>query len=216
MYMDWNILNDNLITTLRLFNQGKGLNYEVIDLESEFDFLHNHVCWVHKDEFIFSDNIIRAIYNEKASPIPPTGTYRSATLLYEYLDSDEKKLLILLKMFIVQIESMIVNQWKPEAIILFREFRKLVLTKYNELNIKSWSGNVKKPMPSLLSEEYFIIGNNDKIYLEPNTIDELLNLFVLEITHLFSNYQLVNIIDPSYQDKRNNIMENWIKFYNQF
>ncbi len=176
------------------------LRFYIITCEAEY--LHDYIDWIEKECFYNGNNIIDNVFWEYRRFTRGRGKTRTAEMLWMYKDDEEKIALVLLMMCIWQALDNYPKNWGRKVKKIYEELRRVVFTRMKELNMELWHNNVRKPMPFSLSLE-------DKfcMMMVPKNIDDIIDIFTLEINYIFNKYQIVKCTDPTYEQRRKESLE---------
>ena len=176
------------------------LKFYVITYENKY--LHDYIDWIEKESFYDSNNIIDNVFSEYSRFTRGRGKTRTAELLWTYKSDKEKIALVLLMMYVWQVIKNYPENWSVNVENIFKELREVLFLRMEELNMQLWNNNVKKPMPfSLLLENHICSLFN------PKNLEDILDIFTLEVNYIFNKYQLVKCTDPTYEERRKEMFE---------
>lgn len=196
--LSWEYIYESVTSYKNLEFDCDYVRYEILEIKTEKYNLHNHTCWVQKNEMYQPASMLYNVYLEKEAFMAPRGTFRSAELLHIYQNEDEKKVLILLKMFLMHFKYNNRDKWSRDKNKIFTDIEAVVNKRSLELDLHRWHGRVKKTMPFSITH---YMNHKYESYFDFKTFDDIIDIFVLEMNYLFNKYQLVTFIDPTHDQK---------------
>lgn len=184
------------------------LNFYIIICENYN--MHNFIDWIHKEPPTKDDDFIDNILYEYNRTSRGRGKRKTAEMLWIYKDDKEKIALILFMMYIWQVTNNYPENWTRDVNKIYNQLLKVLFIRAKELNIQLWNNNIIKPMPSSLFSKISFSS-----IMAPENLEDILNIFTLEINYILNKYQLIKCTDPNYEYNRKKGIEK-IKNMNLF
>lgn len=159
--------------------------------------LHNYTNWIEVDIFWDKDkNVLSHIYDRESMFFKETGRKRGAEAVWRYKNDNEKMTLVLFRMYIWQIKEKFPYEWGEEIRRLCAYLMQVLFKRADEMDMHFWDTRVKNIMPFSL-----VHGSGIERFLIPTNIDDIIDIFVVNINYILNTYILVKCIDPKRGDK---------------